>query len=149
MKRRTINTEYGNLLLCEEGGKLISLGWSNEKYAETSDLLLKAENELKEYFAGKRKDFDIPLDLSGTEFYKKVWNEIYKIKYGEVITYKDIADKLKSHPRAVGMACGKNPVPIIVPCHRVVAQSGKLNGYSGGDGINTKKKLLNLEGVNV
>ncbi len=102
--------------------------------------------ELKEYFAGERKRFTVPLDILGTEFQNKVWSELLKIPYGKLKTYKEIAVKLgnKNAMRAVGRANSTNHIPIIIPCHRVVASNGTLGGYSGG--ISLKEKLLELEG---
>lgn len=102
--------------------------------------------ELKEYFNMERKKFSVPLDAVGTDFQKKVWNELLKIPYGKLKTYKDIALKLGSiHGfRAVGRANSTNHIPIIIPCHRVIASDGKLGGYAGG--ISMKEKLLELEG---
>lgn len=139
----------GNLVISEEDGAIVGLDWSSSKYSDKSPELLKAALQLEEYFAGKRKDFDLELAANGTEFCCKVWEEMMKIPYGKTICYQDIAKKLKSHARAVGMACGKNPIPIIVPCHRVMAKDGKLCGYSGGKGIKTKQILLDLEKKNV
>lgn len=103
-------------------------------------------NQLQEYFFAKRRVFTVPLNLQGTPFQKAVWNELLKIPYGKTATYKDIALALGSEKktRAVGQANGANPVPIIVPCHRVINTGGKIGGYSGGIGI--KEKLLELEG---
>ena len=102
--------------------------------------------QLKEYFSNKRKKFYVPLDIEGTKFQMKVWNELKKIPYGKTASYKDIAIAIGNVKavRAIGRANGKNPVPIIIPCHRVIEHSGKLGGYSGGTGI--KEKLLELEG---
>ena len=102
--------------------------------------------ELKEYFAGERKKFTIPLDVLGTDFQKNVWGELLKIPYGKLMTYKAIAIMLgnENAMRAVGRANATNHAPIIIPCHRVVASNGKLGGYSGG--ISLKEKLLELEG---
>lgn len=102
--------------------------------------------ELKEYFNCERKKFTVPLDFIGTEFQKKVWNELLKIPYGKLRTYKDIALKIGNEKavRAVGKANSTNHIPIIVPCHRVIASNGKLGGYSSG--ITLKEKLLELEG---
>jgi len=102
--------------------------------------------QLKEYFNLKRKKFYVPLDIEGTEFQMKVWNELKKIPYGKTASYKDIAIAVGNVKavRAIGRANGKNPVPIIIPCHRVIEHSGKLGGYSGGVGI--KEKLLEIEG---
>jgi len=109
--------------------------------------LLGAIQQLEEYFAGERKTFDVPLKLNGTEFQMQVWNELKKIPYGTVVTYKYIAEKLgnKSAVRGVGQANGANPIPIFIPCHRVINTGGKLGGYSGG-GPEVKKRLLELEG---
>jgi methylated-DNA-[protein]-cysteine S-methyltransferase len=102
--------------------------------------------ELKEYFNGERKKFSSPLDVLGTEFQSKVWNELLKIPYGKLKTYKEIATKLgnENAMRAVGRANATNHAPIIIPCHRVIASNGRLGGYSGG--ISLKEKLLELEG---
>lgn len=110
-----------------------------------SPLLLKAIQQLQEYFLGQRKNFDIPIKLNGTDFQLKVWREMQKTPYGEVISYDELAKRI-NHPkavRAVGGACGKNPIPIIVPCHRVIGKNGKLVGFGGG--IDYKEKLLILE----
>ncbi|HSD64345.1 MAG TPA: methylated-DNA--[protein]-cysteine S-methyltransferase [Ignavibacteriaceae bacterium] len=102
--------------------------------------------QLDEYFKRERNKFDIPLDLSGTDFQLKVWKELSKIPFGKVMSYKEIAGKVggSSYVRAVGRANSQNPVPIIIPCHRVIESGGRLGGYSGG--IEIKEKLLELEG---
>ena len=104
-------------------------------------------NQLKEYFAGTRKKFDVPLDVEGTEFQKRVWKELQKIPYGKTISYKTLSEKLGDVKsiRAVGTANGKNPIAIIIPCHRVIGADGKLIGYAGG--LDIKEKLLHLEGA--
>ncbi len=104
-------------------------------------------NQLREYFSGERKVFNVPLDLEGTEFQKKVWNELQKIPYGKTISYKTLSEKLGNVKaiRAVGKANGQNLVPIIIPCHRVIGANGSLIGYAGGLAI--KEKLLHLEGA--
>ena len=103
--------------------------------------------ELKEYFAGERKEFEVPLDLKGTEFQKRVWCELMKIPYGTTISYKELAIRVggEKKTRAVGGANSMNPVPIIIPCHRVINTGGKLGGYSCG--LEIKEKLLELEGI--
>ena len=102
--------------------------------------------QLKEYFIRQRKEFDLALELSGTVFQKKVWNELTKISYGEIITYGELANRLgdKNLMRAVAAANGANPIPIIIPCHRVIGSDGSLTGYGGG--LEVKQKLLELEG---
>ncbi len=100
--------------------------------------------QLNEYFMKIRKKFDINLDVAGTDFQIRVWNELSKIPYGKTVSYKDVAERLDSKAvRAVGSANGRNPIMIIVPCHRVINASGGLGGYAGG--LEAKKKLLQLE----
>ena len=103
------------------------------------------EKQLREYFERKKKKFDIPLKLEGTEFQKKVWKELCKIPYGETVSYRQIAVNINNEKavRAVGSAIGKNPIAIIVPCHRVIGTNGAMTGYAYG--IEKKEKLLNLE----
>lgn len=104
-------------------------------------------NQLTEYFAGTRKKFDVPLDIVGTEFQKRVWKELQKIPYGKTTSYKNLSEKLGDVKaiRAVGTANGKNPIAIIIPCHRVIGENGKLIGYASG--LDLKEKLLHLEGA--
>ncbi len=103
--------------------------------------------ELSEYFKRKRKKFSVPLDLHGTNFQVKVWHELLKVPFGKIITYSGLAKKLGNEKltRAVGTANAANPVPVIVPCHRVINTGGTLGGYSAG--LNIKRKLLELEGA--
>lgn len=115
-----------------------------EAFSKIKDHLALSKKELFEYFNGKRNSFDIPLDLRGTDFQKSVWKSLQKIPYGETISYKTLATRLKSKAyRAVGSANGRNPLPIIIPCHRVIATGGGLGGYTGG--LRIKKFLLSLE----
>ncbi len=112
-------------------------------------IVRQAEQELREYFEGRRRTFTVKLDLEGTEFQRKAWQAMRKIPFGETISYGDQARKVgkpKAY-RAVGSANGKNPIPIIVPCHRVLASDGSLGGYSLG--LSMKRRLLALEGVSV
>ena len=115
----------------------------------SSKVLREAKKQLQAYFAGKLTKFDLPVDLQGTEFQKSVFKQIAKIGYGKTVTYSDIAAKIGKPlaARAVGGAVGSNPVPIIVACHRVLGAAGKITGYSGGDGLPTKRLLLKLEGI--
>jgi methylated-DNA-[protein]-cysteine S-methyltransferase len=102
--------------------------------------------QLEEYLNGKRKEFKVPLDIVGSDFQKKVWKELQKISYGKTVGYKKIAEKVggKTYVRAVGRANSQNPIPIVIPCHRVINTNGKLGGYSLG--LHLKEKLLELEG---
>ena len=120
-----------------------------EKLSEgTNQILKKSVAQLDQYFSGKRKKFDLPLETEGTKFQKSAWKALTSIPYGKVWSYQEQAEKLKTPKavRAVGNANSKNPISIIVPCHRVIAKSGKLAGYAGG--LNVKEFLLNLEANN-
>ncbi|MEN8193393.1 MAG: methylated-DNA--[protein]-cysteine S-methyltransferase [Bacteroidota bacterium] len=110
-----------------------------------NDILTQCKIELSEYFAGKRKEFDVPIQQEGTEFRQRVWTELIKISYGKTVSYNDIAKALgdRNSIRAVGSANGKNLISIIVPCHRVIGSDGNLTGYAGG--LWRKKWLLNHE----
>lgn len=121
-----------------------SPGKDKFKYLETK-LIKDCALQLKEYFEGKRKVFHIPVNPEGTDFQKKVWDALKSIPYGETRSYKEIAEKIgnKNASRAVGGANNKNPIGIIIPCHRVIGANGKLIGYAGG--LELKKELLNLE----
>lgn len=116
-----------------------------ENVVKSAKMLKKEIKQLKEYFAGKRKSFDLKVFLKGTKFQLAVWKEISKIKYGKTISYKELAAKAGKPKafRAAGSACGQNPVSIIIPCHRVVASGGKIGGFGGGTSM--KIKLLKLE----
>jgi methylated-DNA-[protein]-cysteine S-methyltransferase len=110
-------------------------------------LMFNVFNQLTEYFNNQRKTFIVPLDLQGSDFQVQVWNELLNIPYGKAISYKTLAERIgnKDSVRAVGKANGSNPVPIIVPCHRVINSNGSLGGYSAG--LPVKIKLLELEGI--
>lgn len=112
------------------------------------EVIVETEKQLDEYFAGERTDFDVPLDLQGTDFQKRVWEQLLDIPYGETRSYGDLARALgdPQMAQAVGAANGNNPISIIVPCHRVVGASGALTGYAGG--VDVKAKLLALERKN-
>lgn len=112
-------------------------------------IITQATAELSEYFAGKRTDFDVPVKLVGTEFQQAIWHELLNIPYGGHASYGELAARAGNPKaaRAVGGAVGANPVPIIVPCHRILAGDDKLTGYSGGSGLPTKKLLLAIEGI--
>ncbi|MDD9911920.1 MAG: methylated-DNA--[protein]-cysteine S-methyltransferase [Alphaproteobacteria bacterium] len=147
-----VETPVGSLFLGANNAALTHLAWAKELplgFVENPNTVTEqAAQQLKEYFSNERQSFDIKLELEeGTDFQKSVWQEIATIPLGKTVTYKNIADKLDSAPRAVGGAVGANPIPIIVPCHRVVGEKGMITGFSGGDGIPTKIKLLEHEGV--
>ena len=108
-------------------------------------VLAEAARQLTEYFAGERREFALPLAPQGTSFRLRVWEAMQAIPYGQTRSYGDLARALDSAPRAIGGACGANPIPLIIPCHRVVAAGGALGGFSGGTGCDTKRQLLALE----
>lgn len=145
------NSPIGPLCLGEKDRLLSLLVFSEEDsrlqgyVLNKTPFLEEVERELKEYFAGQRKLFQIPLATKGTDFQQKVWQELQAIPYGETRSYKDVADRIQSPKgsRAVGLANNRNPISIIIPCHRVVGQNGKLTGYAGG--LDSKQYLLELE----
>ena len=114
-----------------------------------NDLTRECQAQLKDYFAGKLTQFSLPLDIRGTEFQKKVWHELAQIAYGKTLSYMDIANRLNNPKavRAVGGANGRNPITLILPCHRVIGANGQLTGYAGGTA--RKKWLLKHEGVDL
>ena len=141
----SLRSPLGPLTLREEDGSIVSLDWYWTNATEESGLLALAREQLTEYFDGNRTCFALPLTPVGTAFQRSVWSAMRDIPFGEVQSYGDLAKRLRTAPRAVGSACGRNPLPILIPCHRVVGASGALTGYSGGDGLVTKKFLIDLE----
>lgn len=143
------DTPVGPLTLYESDGAISALTWEGSGAASDDDaspLLQEAARQLREYFAGTRQDFDLPLAPRGTTFQKQVYRAMQAIPYGATKSYGEIAEALEGCARAVGSACGSNPIPVIIPCHRVLAAGGKPGGFSGLGGLDTKKKLLDLEG---
>jgi methylated-DNA-[protein]-cysteine S-methyltransferase len=153
--RKTMPSPVGVLTLVASDHGLIAVLWQDdnprrvplEETHEDNDhpVLRSAERQLDEYFAGRRTSFDLPLDMRGTEFQKQVWKALTIIPYGETRTYLDLATGLgnPAATRAVGAANGRNPISIIVPCHRVIGSNGKLTGFAGG--LEAKSYLLELE----
>lgn len=143
------DTPIGKIGIAEEDGALTQLTFRTELPAgavlEETPLIAQCRQQLDEYFAGKRKSFDLPLCPKGTEFQKKVWASLCKIPYGETRTYGEIAAAVGNPKaaRAVGMANNRNPISVLVPCHRVIGSGGKLVGYGGG--LDKKRFLLDLE----
>lgn len=153
---KTMPSPVGELKLVTSKRGLAGILWEDDKSSrvphltsavknETDPVLLETERQLKEYFAGTRKTFQLPLDFTGTDFYKQVWNALLTIPYGETRSYGQIAAQIGKLgvARAVGMANGKNPISIVAPCHRVIGANGKLTGFAGG--LKAKSYLLNLE----
>jgi methylated-DNA-[protein]-cysteine S-methyltransferase len=154
---KTIRSPVGALTLIASNDGLAAILWENDRpgrvrldvVAEDAQhpVLRETERQLAEYFAGRRKVFDLALDFAGTAFQKKVWDALLTIPFGETRTYAQIARQI-GHPtavRAVGAANGRNPISIVTPCHRVIGSSGELTGFAGG--LATKERLLRLEGA--
>lgn len=142
-------TPTGAVAVRAAGGAVVGTGWvhaADGRQAPTP-LLEEARRQILDYFDGRRQRFDLPLAAAGTDFQQAVWAAMCAIPYGAVRTYGDIAHDLGATARAVGTACGRNPIPIVIPCHRVVGGNGRLTGFSGGDGVETKRALLQLEGA--
>lgn len=140
------NTTFGIIEIGYNKNVIVSISFSQKASQSTPSFLTeKTILQLNEYFNKKRTSFDIPIEPKGTVFQKKVWNALLKIPYGQTKTYKEIAEIIgnKNATRAVGMANNKNPIAIVIPCHRVIGTNGKLTGYAGG--LDKKEKLLLLE----
>ncbi len=148
-----LDTPIGELLLAgdDDGLSLVSFPEGSMRRDPEPDWIYKekpfiaARRQLTEYFAGERREFDLPLKLSGTEFQMSVLDALQQIPYGETTSYAEIAERIgrPKAVRAVGAANGRNPIPIIVPCHRVIGSHGELTGFGGG--LDTKEALLRLE----
>ena len=143
-------TPFGYMRMTYDGDKIIDLEIIRdvEDRGVSTQITDMTYNEIIEYFEGKRKEFDFPYELRGTEFQNKVWKALCDIPYGETKTYKDIAIAVGNTKasRAVGMACNRNPIMIAVPCHRVIGSNKKLVGYAGG--IDMKRRLIDMENEN-
>lgn len=153
---RRIDSPIGRIELGGDGRAVTSLTierdghlpW-DEHEERPDEVLDRAAAQLDEYFAGRRHDFDVPVELHGTAFQLAIWEQLVDLEWGEVVSYGDLgrATGRPTAGRAVGGAVGANPIPIIVPCHRVLASDGRITGYSGGNGIPTKSWLLEHEGI--
>ena len=152
---KLIDSPVGELKLVASDKGLVAILWENDSPRrvrlselvedEQHPVLIETERQLEEYFAGKRKAFSVALDMRGTRFQKDVWEALLAIPFGETRSYGQLANQLGNPraTRAVGAANGRNPVSIIVPCHRVIGASGKLTGFAGG--LDAKARLLGLE----
>ena len=144
----TLDTEIGPLTVTELDGAIAALDWGTQALAPTkTPLLAEASRQVKAYLAGRLRSFDLPLAPAGSPFQRRVFEATRAIPYGTVMSYGDLARAVDSAPRAIGGACGANPLPLPVPCHRVVASDRRLGGYSGHGGLATKRFLLGLEGA--
>jgi methylated-DNA-[protein]-cysteine S-methyltransferase len=143
----SVDTPVGVLTLMERDGAIVAVHWGKANQETETPLLAAAKAQLDGYFFCGLKNFELPLAPSGTDFDRQVWHAMLEIPWGRTKTYGEIATALGGTARNVGTACGRNPIPIIVPCHRVVGADGAMIGYSGGAGVESKVALLALEGV--
>jgi methylated-DNA-[protein]-cysteine S-methyltransferase len=151
----SMQSPVGRITLLARGGALIGLAFESERYplnregciAEATPVLLDAERQIHEYFGGWRQAFDLPLNPQGTEFQRKVWKELVRIPFGLAISYQELANRIGNpkSTRAVGLANGKNPIALLIPCHRVIGSDRSLTGFGGG--LDRKAYLLNHEGI--
>ena len=139
----------GPLTLVEHDGDLVRLGWGDAPDdlpdGQPTPILAESARQLAAYFGGTLTKFTLPLAPRGSHYQKRIWGAMNEIPYGETWTYGLLATRAGTVPRAVGGACGANPIPIILPCHRVIAANGKAGGFSGKGGIITKMALLDIE----
>ncbi len=145
MVHLSINSPLGSLTVFEERGALVAIEWGRAPGPASSPLLAEAVKQLDAYFDGRLRAFDLPLRPAGTVFQRTVWSLMGDIPYAVTRTYGEFARILRTAPRPVGGACRRNPIPIVIPCHRVIGAGGRMTGYSGGRGIATKRALLRLE----
>ena len=143
-------TSLGNIKILSKNEEVIIIEFTKNKIKESNSLILnKTKIQIKEYLLGKRTKFNIIINPNGTKFQKKVWKELSLIPYGRTVSYLDLSILLKTSPRAIGNACGSNPLLIVIPCHRVLSNKGKLTGFSAIGGVKTKEKLLMLENIKI
>jgi methylated-DNA-[protein]-cysteine S-methyltransferase len=142
----SVDSPVGPLTISAIDDAIVAIGWADRSDGEPTTLLTEARRQLAAYFDRRLTRFDLPLRPAGTPFDQRVWAAMRQIPHGETRRYGELAMEVGSAPRAIGRACGRNPIPIVIPCHRVLARGG-LGGYSGGAGLATKGVLLALEGA--
>lgn len=143
----SMNSPVGPLTIFETDGAIVALEWGRVPASRSSPLLNDATRQLTAYFDGRLETFGLPVAPAGSDFQHRVWRAMSEIPYGRTETYGALAHRIGGVARAVGGACGANPIPIIIPCHRVTGAGGRMTGYSAGEGIETKRALLRLEGA--
>ena len=147
-KKIIFKSKFGNIKISSKDDRITHLEFTNKRLIKSnSKILNNVKTQVEEYIYFKRKKFSIKIDLHGTEFQNKVWQQLQLIPYGKFSTYLQIAKLLNTSPRAIGNACGKNSILLLIPCHRVIASNGNLSGFSALGGVNTKKKLLDHENI--
>ena len=145
--RITVASPVGDLVVSESDGRIAALDWGRASRETETPLLAAAAQQLNAYFYCGLKRFELPLAPAGSRFQQAVWREMRRIPCGRTRSYADLARAVDSAPRAVGGACARNPIPILIPCHRVVAAGRRIGGYSAPGGLDVKRFLLELEGV--
>jgi methylated-DNA-[protein]-cysteine S-methyltransferase len=145
LRHIAVDTPVGRLGIAERDGRIVRVRWTAEPEAAPTALLSEAARQMLAYFAGEMHEFDLPLDPGGNDLERRVFAAMRAIPFGRTRTYGEIARDLGTYGQPVGEACGANPIPVIIPCHRVLSATG-LGGYSGTGGIETKIALLKLEG---
>lgn len=144
------DSPLGPLVVTEENGAIVALNWGRESagtaMSTPTPLLQRATDQVLAYCQGARQAFDVPLAPPGTPFQRRVWAALCGIPFGVLCSYGALATALGTAPRAIGGACARNPIAILIPCHRVIGADGRLGGYSGDRGLETKRRLLTLEG---
>lgn len=143
----TIATPTGLLTVTEANGAVTRIEWRQGHHQDDTPVLRQARTQIDAYFAGTRREFDLALQVNGSDFQRAVCDAMRAIPFGETRTYGEIAKALGQSAQAVGGACGGNPIPIIIPCHRVLGAGGRLTGFSGAGGVETKVALLRHEGA--
>lgn len=146
MRELSVDSPLGPLTVAERDGAIVALGWGRSRNSQETGLLCLARAQLGEYFDGARSEFNLPLEPAGTPFQRSVWSRLRDIPYGGTESYGSVARSIGTAPRAIGGACARNPIPILIPCHRVLGSNGAMGGYSGAGGIESKHYLLRLEG---
>ena len=146
MNRICLDSPLGPLCVTDRAAQVTGVCWNGAPVGTETPVLAEARAQLGAYFAGRRRDFDLPLQVEGSDFLRAVCDAMCAIPFGETRSYGEIADLVGASAQAVGTACGANPIPVIIPCHRVLGASS-LGGYSGAGGIETKVALLRHEGA--
>lgn len=144
MSQISFHSPVGELSIAEDEDFIVSVDWGWGSIQEETPLLQEAKKQFDAYFDGQLKQFNLPIRPFGTAYQLKVWKALQTIPFGETRSYQELAQIVGGSPRSIGGANGANPIPLIIPCHRVIGKSG-LGGYSGGEGIETKEYLLNME----
>ena len=143
MPSLSLHTPLGPLTVCEDDGAIVAVEWGWGSGQTETPTLVRARDQLQDYFDGARQDFDLPLAPHGTPYRQRVWRALQQIPYGQTCSYADLASRAGGSARSIGGANGANPIPLIIPCHRVIASSGGLAGYRWG--VERKRELLKRE----